>query len=125
MEETAKQPEIKIVERLAKHIDDLLTPNDKVILRCTDCQTFLMPREVNILKARVKDSRGAWTFIVLEMCPACFPDFSRYRQDEIPPQSTFITLTRDEYEITRKYEKAGLLSPIKNDALKSDIVIAN
>lgn len=125
MEETAKQPDIKIITRLAKHVDDLLTPDDNIIFRCTDCQTFLLPREVNQLKARVRDSRGAWTFVVLDLCPACYPNFSKFKRDEVPPQSDFITLTRYEYEVTRKYEKAGLLSPIKNDALKSDIVIVN
>lgn len=124
-EQAESKPEIKVVEKLAKHVDDLLTPDDNIVLRCAECHTFLMPREINQLKARVRDTKGVGTWVVVELCPACHPDFYRYRHDSVPPQSTFITLTRHEYEVTRSYEKAGLLSPIKNDALKSDIVIVN
>ena len=108
--------EIKINERLGKHVDDIITPGDNIIFRCTECQTFLLPREIRQLKARARDSKGNGTWIILELCPACFPNNEDIK-DEMLPQSYFFTLTRHEYEVTRKYERAGLISPVKNTNL--------
>lgn len=118
-------PEIKIKERLAPHMDDLVANREDInlILRCTECHTFLLPQEINMLKAPARDMNGQRTWVVFQLCPACHPNYRALRHDEVPPQSFFITLNREEYEITRKYERAGLLSPIKNDALNKSSLI--
>lgn len=108
--------EIKINERLGKDLDDILTPDDNIIFRCTECQTFLLPKEIRMLKAPVRDKKGLRTFAVIELCPVCYKD-NRYILDEMIPQSYFITMNREEYEVTRQYERAGLISPVKNSNL--------
>lgn len=101
---------VSIRERLGKTLDEMLSPDDRLILRCLDCQEFFLPRELHILKRRVK-VEGVWTWEVHEMCPACVPDPDSFRKDAIVQSSTFVYLTRHQYDTTKAYEKAGLLPP--------------
>lgn len=108
---------ISIIERIGKSIEGMLSPDDHIVLRCTSCQEFFLPRELHILKRRVLLG-GQWTFDIKELCPACFPNPEAHRKEEAPPESSFIRLSREEFDLTRSYERAGLLPP-------APIVVAN
>ena len=101
---------VSIRDRLGKTLDEMLSPDDNLILRCVDCQEFFLPRELHTLKRRVND-RGTWTWEVHELCPACNPNPDEFRKDAIVQSSTFVYLTRYQYDTTKAYERAGLLPP--------------
>jgi hypothetical protein len=104
--------EILVRARKGKTLDEMLSPEDKVIYRCTDCGEFFLPREVHLLKRRVKDvDNGIWTWEVVELCPACVLSLADEAKMVVQQGSPFITLTRETYDITRAHERAGLLPP--------------
>lgn len=102
-------PEIKHVERLANHVDQLLTPDDHVIFLCMSCETYLLPREIHTLVRQHRDKYGRGISEIVVQCPVChpFPD----RNDNNPPASNFHILTREQYEYKRAFDRAGLEMP--------------
>jgi hypothetical protein len=111
--------DIKVVERRAPSLDALLGPEDKVIMRCLKCQSFFIPREIRTVTARWRD-QGHVVAHAWMLCPVCYPEIDSnidtMRLDQFP-ESEFLTLSRDEYEITRSYERAGLIPPQKRSGL--------
>jgi hypothetical protein len=104
--------EILMRARKGKTLDEMLSPEDKLIYRCTDCGEFFLPREVHILKRRVHDDlNGMWTWESIELCPACVVSLADEARMVVQQSSPFITLKREAYDVTRAYERAGLLPP--------------
>jgi hypothetical protein len=104
--------QIAMRDRVASTLDEMLSPEDKIILRCVDCQVFLLPRELHVLRRRVKDIlHGTWTYEVHELCPCCTVNLADEERMAIQQSSTFVYLTREQYEVTKRYERAGLLAP--------------
>lgn len=101
--------DIKVVERLGKSIDDVITPEDHIIFLCMTCETYLLPREVHNLVRRGRDQYGRPVSEVVFQCPVChpFPD----KNNNNPPSSDFYRLTREQYEYKRAYDRAGLVMP--------------
>lgn len=111
--------DIKVVERRAKSLDSILSPEDKVILRCAKCQSFFLPREIRTVTARWREDGYVQAYAWM-LCPVCHPETEYVKNVmdlENYPESHFLTLTRDEYEITKSYERAGIIPPQKRSGL--------
>lgn len=94
------------------NFDEAIPDGEAIIFRCMKCQNFVLPREIHIARRRVKDMRkGIWTWDIRELCPHCFPNPSEVINHPHISSSLFLRLNREEYEITRAYERAGILPP--------------
>lgn len=115
--------EIRIRERQGKTVDELLGPDDNIVLRCLDCQEFFLPREIHQLKCRVKDvENGIWTWSVIELCPACHPDPNAVLDNEQVHSSPLMIMTKAKFRETRLAEKWGVTPPQPKGNL---LVLAN
>ncbi|MDD5551339.1 MAG: hypothetical protein PHS34_08775 [Candidatus Omnitrophica bacterium] len=105
--------EVKLRDRLAPDVEEFMkhSPDENLVFRCLKCQSFILPREINILKIPSINKWGQKTFYTVPLCPTCFPDPQNYVSDDRVEPSEFMTLTREQFFITRKYEKSGLLAP--------------
>jgi hypothetical protein len=93
-------------------LDEMLSPDDKFVLRCVDCGVFLLPREVHVLKRRIKDTlHDLWTYETHELCPCCTVNLDDEARMAIQQSSTFVMLTREEYDQTRRLEMFGIVVP--------------
>ena len=91
--------DIKIKNRTAHDLDEVLTEDDKLIFRCPQCQLLYLPREAQGTVMRWRKPDG---YVGSALALGC-ADPKCYYQGEP------IILTREEYELTRRYERAGLV----------------
>ena len=117
--------EVTANKRLASTIDTLLNerPDQTIILRCIDCQTFLLPEEIGtlVLRFRLNGERQVRPF---EYCPVCYPHGAPKPESlEIIEHSEFITLTREQYEKTKVAEKWGLTYDPKTNQNRSNLIL--
>ena len=117
--------EIRQHKTLARSIDTLLNerPDQTIILRCIDCQTFLLPEEVGtlVLRFRLNGERQARPF---QYCPVCYPQGAPKPETlEAIEHSEFIVLTRHQYEKTKVAEKWGLTYDPKTDKTNSNLIL--
>lgn len=108
----ASQPEVEVKERhsrVAKHLDDVLTPEDTVIFRCMTCETYLLPKELHTLRRQMRDKFGNGITEIIFQCPVCNPnpDLNNGK----PVESDFARMSRVEYEYRRGFERANLVMP--------------
>jgi hypothetical protein len=87
------------------------SPDVNMVWRCLKCQSFLLPKEIHLAKLPIKLRDGSKSWLVIELCPICFPNPRSFLDDPKLESSTFIYLTRDEYFTTRRYERSGLIPP--------------
>jgi hypothetical protein len=105
--------EISLRDRVASTIDELMkhSPDAKIVMRCLACQNIFLPKEIHIMKMPIRLKDGHKTFLTAELCPVCFPNPEAYIADPNLDSSEFITLTREQFFLTRQYERAGLIPP--------------
>ena len=105
-------------------IDDVMKNSDeKLVYRCLKCQSIVLPKEIHVLKIPIKDKEGRETWWAVELCPACFPDPQNYIDNDDVESSVFLPLTREQFFITRQYEKAGLIPPAYNGDKTNSLII--
>lgn len=116
--------DVKITNKRIGTIDDVMkhSPDEGIVFRCLKCQSFVMTKEVHILKIPIRDPQGRKTWWVVELCPICFPDPHKYIEDDQLSSSDFLPLTREQFFITRRYETAGLIPPDFNGGTNSLII---
>lgn len=89
--------DIRIIQRLSKSLDEVLSPEDTLIFRCPKCTTFYLPKESGFwLK---KDENGK---IIQKEMACCNVPLCDYKG--MP-----IILTRHDYEMSKKAESMGML----------------
>jgi hypothetical protein len=117
--------DIKITHNRIGTIDDVMKNSDEqIVYRCLKCQSILLPKEIHMLKMPIYDKEGRRTWWVIELCPICFPNPHDYIANNDVESSQFLPLTREQFFVTRQYEKANLLPPNFN-GLKENSVIVN
>jgi len=119
---------VKADKPKVRTLDEMLTGRDRILLRCVDCQTFFLPAEIHmaVFRYRDPDTREARA-IPVEICPVCYsgigsPEYEKVREDDIP-RSTFVTLTRHDYEQTKLAEKWGMRYDLKTKEMTSDLLV--
>jgi len=121
---------VEIKNRVAPNIDSMFTERTRIIFRCVDCQTFLLPDMIHMAYIRFRDKEtGQGRTIPVEVCPVCYdgigsPEYEKSLtvKDEVP-HSTFITLTRHQYEQTKKAEQWGLVYDPQTDKMRSNLLV--
>ena len=113
---------IDVREPLAPNLDSLLTPEDTLIMRCVDCQTFLLPRQLHMFVIRFRRD-GYPMALPVEVCPYCYdrvasPTVDDVRPEDIP-RSRFLTMDRFQYDQTRQAEKWNMLYDLKTNQVVS------
>lgn len=91
--------DIKVNNRVGRHVDDVLTPEDNLIFRCPSCQLFYLPKEACGGVTRWRRADGG---VGVALAMGCADKDCMYQGEPI-------ILTREQYEQTRKYERAGLI----------------
>lgn len=121
---------IEVKTPIASNLDSVLTPRDRIILRCVDCQTFLLPREIHMAVARFRDKRtGEARALPVEVCPVCYDGIGKTEYensltvDDELPHSTFLTLTREDYEMTKKAEAWGMTYDVEKKEMRSNLLV--
>jgi hypothetical protein len=109
-------PDVKINHRVARSLDSILSPDDKIIFRCNQCQTFFLPSEFTVVKAVNKLKNEMRVMLV---CP-------NYDTEGCDCTS-HTALSRHQYELTKKAEAVGMaFNPEMNeffDPKKIDLTI--
>jgi hypothetical protein len=118
--------DIQITEKRIGIIDDVMkqSPDEKIIFRCLACQSFVIPKEMHILKMPIRDPQGRKTFWTIELCPVCFPDPQNYIQNDRVESSVLLPLTREQFFTTRQYERAGLVPPDFNGSQTNSLIFS-
>lgn len=122
---------VEVKQPVAANLDSVLTPEDKIIFRCMDCQTFLLPREIHMAVFRFREkSTGEARAIPVEVCPVCYtgigsPEYEQsLKVEDDLPHSSFITLTRHQYEQTKTAEKWGLIYDLQTNKIRSNLLVS-
>jgi len=109
--------EVKLRERTASQVEDLLGPNDGIVFRCLGCQEYFLPREYHVLKKTWRAKDGYVYSVAYELCPACYPEPHLLTKEEDIDASGYAVLTKTEFLIQRRYEKAGIIPPGIRDVI--------
>jgi hypothetical protein len=113
---------IKVREPIAPNLDSLLTPEDKIILRCVDCQTFMLPKQLHMFTIRFRQG-GYPMALPVEICPYCFNTVESAEKVDVRPEdvprSCFLTMDRFQYEQTKQAERWGLNYDLKTNQVVS------
>jgi len=120
-----KKPNIIIRKPIARNLDSVLNsnPRQRIVMRCVECQTFLLPGELSVIKARYRGNDGRAYTVPFLVCPVCFPTVERIDSPDEIPESHFVTLTREDYEKTKQAEKWGLTYNVKEKRMESGLLI--
>ena len=120
--------DIRAKDPLVQELPLKLPEGVNIIFRCVDCQAFLLPQWIHMAVFRFRDkSTGQARALPVEICPVCYsgigsPEYEDIRAEDIP-SSTFVTLTREDYEQTRKAEKWGLRYDEKTKTIQSNLLV--
>ncbi len=110
-------PEVKISRPVARDFDSIVNElHPTIIMRCVDCQVFLLPDEVSIVKGTWREAGEARVFPYL-VCPVCHPHLE-FNKDMVP-LSTFVYLTREDYEHTRSAERWNMVFNLETKQFES------
>ena len=78
---------ITMRDRYSNRLDDLISPEDHILLHCVQCDVYFLPREIGYLKRRNGDT---WDIVPICPVPDCgFPN-------------SIESVTRHEYETRKK-----------------------
>ncbi len=100
------KPDIKISNPVAKNMRSLLNerPDEGVVFRCLQCQTWLLPSEVHTLRIHDKETG----FDIRMLCPVCHPNANAYQGlDEEILNSPLMRFTREECLYVIQMEELG------------------
>ncbi len=109
---------IQLRKPVARDLSSVLNdnPNENIVMRCVDCQTFFLPGEITRVTARWRGEDGNAKAFPWMICPACHPELPKIHSWEDVPQCTFITLTKEQYWKTINAEKWNLTyNPTTNE----------
>ena len=115
---------IDVKERQSRNLDNLLSPDDHLIMRCVECQTFFLPREIHMWVIRFRDKdTGQARALPVEVCPVCYDGVGSAQTADIRVEdmkrSYFLTLDRHQYEMTKSAERWGMLYDLKTNQVVS------
>lgn len=96
---------------IAHDLDEVLTPEDMIVWRCASCQTYLLPKEIIILRRRIKDTlNGIWTHEIAQICPVCHPNPNDVVDEQGDAHTDyFYKMSREEYHLMRKRESSKVI----------------
>lgn len=99
-------------------------PEEHIVFRCVDCQTFLMPEELRTITFHIRHE-GAMIHVPAVYCPACHPNLIAPKtQDDLVMPSTFLTLNREQVEKSIKAEKSGLVYDLQTDKIQGRLLVS-
>jgi len=111
--------DIKLRDRTASKLEDIISPEDKLVFRCLVCEEYLLPKEYHVLGKRWRAKDGYVYAMAFELCPVCYPNPESLTKEELIQASPYAVMTREEFLIQRRYEKAGILPPEQRTLLQN------
>ena len=120
---------IELREPQAPNLDSLLTPEEKIILRCVECQTFMLPKHLHMFVVRFRDPQTRQVMALpVEICPYCYdrvlsPEVENVRPKDVP-RSYFIAMDRFQYDQTIQAERWGLKFNLETNKVES-LILSN